>query len=112
MSKTRWERRRLRKRLYFLLVLTLALLVSVLIGAAVRYGMYVTDRAVRSREAFRQTEPVSYMPADFDREAYAEALMRFEQEQSPALYEALYGQKKSADQRALVGTGSGLRAEP
>lgn len=111
MSKTRWERRRLRKRLYFLLVLTLALLVSVLIGAAVRYGMYVTDRALEMSQVFR-TEPVCYLPTDMDWEAYDEAGERYAMEQDPQLYALLYGQKKSADQRALVGTGSGLKAEP
>ena len=108
-SRTREQRRRMRRRLYFVWMLVLVLALSVLIGAAVRYGMYIQRRALEMSQVFR-TEPVCYLPTDMDWAAYDEAGERYAMEQDPQLYALLYGQKKSPDRWAP--DGAILEAQP
>lgn len=84
MSRTREQRRRWRRRLYRAALAILFVVVLVLLLSAVRYGGYLRKLAART---FPSTQPAvaTYLPADFDAVAFAEALERFDREQGQCL---------------------------
>lgn len=110
MSRTREQRRRLRRRVLRLAALcAMAITLAIMIRIAIGYGMYVQQLIDRSRDNLT-TAQATYLPRLLDGGAFDDALLRHEQEQDPWLFDLLYGQKKSADQLALV--DAVLRAEP
>lgn len=102
MSRTRMQRRRLRRLwIYRLTVLALLAVVIALMITTVRYGMYLTRYARDHAALWSEAEGISYLPENADTLEYevamAEASDRYERERELELYEAFLAKKEMTD---------------
>lgn len=102
MSRTRMQRRRLRRLwLYRITVLALFAAVVVLMITTVRYGRYLTQYAREHAALWAEADTISYLPESAHTLEYEIAMEaasdRYEREQEQRLYEVFLAKKETTD---------------
>ena len=102
MSRTRMQRRRLRRLwLYRITVLALFAAVVALTVTTVRYGRYLTKYAEEHRALWSAADTISYLPENAHTLEYEVAMKaasdRYEREQEWVLYEVFLAKKETTD---------------